>query len=193
MNFVDDEYLVAVAGRRVSGAVPKLPNVVDTVVGCTIDFQHIHGLGCRDLRAGWTCPARLRRGAFDTVESFGQDPRRGCFADPARPCEEIGMANAIRLDGILKGPDNGLLPNHLFENLGPEFSGNNLVFHSGVAAKLVRPGGYCGTLEDPLPLLPSGPGGVHGVQLHSPPQPDTERVGFEPTEEFPPHTLSKRA
>src|SRR5438046_10722784 len=60
-------------------------------------------------------------------------------------------------------------------------------------AELVRPGGYCGTLDDPLPLLPSGPGGVHGVQLHSPPQPDTERVGFEPTVEFPPHTLSKRA
>src|SRR5712671_6694026 len=60
-------------------------------------------------------------------------------------------------------------------------------------SKLVRPGGYCGTLDDPLPLLPSGPGGVHGVQLHSPPQPDTERVGFEPTVEFPPHTLSKRA
>src|SRR5213593_1212967 len=33
----------------------------------------------------------------------------------------------------------------------------------------VRPGGYCVTLDDLLPLLPSGPGGVCRVQLHSPP------------------------
>ena len=44
------------------------------------------------------------------------------------------MANAIRLNRILKGADNGLLPNHLIENLGTKFSSNNLIFHSGAAA-----------------------------------------------------------
>src|SRR5215510_8691905 len=34
-----------------------------------------------------------------------------------------------------------------------------------------RPGGYCVTLVYPIPLLPSGPGGVFGLQLRSPPKP----------------------
>src|SRR5881628_1450096 len=34
---------------------------------------------------------------------------------------------------------------------------------------LARPGGYCVTLVYPIPLLPSGPGGVFGLQLRSPP------------------------
>ena len=33
-------------------------------------------------------------------------------------------------------------------------------------------GGYCVTLVYPIPLLPSGPGGVFRLQLHSPPKPD---------------------
>src|SRR5215510_957082 len=32
-------------------------------------------------------------------------------------------------------------------------------------------GGYCVTLAYPIPLLPSGPGGVFELQLHSPPKP----------------------
>src|SRR5215813_9788023 len=32
-------------------------------------------------------------------------------------------------------------------------------------------GGYCVTLVYPIPLLPSGPGGVFRLQLHSPPKP----------------------
>jgi hypothetical protein len=34
---------------------------------------------------------------------------------------------------------------------------------------LARPGGYCVTLVYPIPLLPSGPGGVFRLQLRSPP------------------------
>src|SRR2546422_6928690 len=34
---------------------------------------------------------------------------------------------------------------------------------------MARPGGYCVTLVDPIPLLPSGPGGVFRLQLRSPP------------------------
>src|SRR6266571_6897357 len=34
---------------------------------------------------------------------------------------------------------------------------------------MARPGGYCVTLVYPIPLLPSGPGGVFRLQLRSPP------------------------
>ena len=41
------------------------------------------------------------------------------------------MADPIHLDRILEGLDDRLLADHLLENLGPKFSGNDLIFHSG--------------------------------------------------------------
>src|SRR5215471_6135632 len=38
-------------------------------------------------------------------------------------------------------------------------------------------GGYCVTLVYPIPLLPSGPGGVFRLQLHSPPKPVCQAAG----------------
>ena len=115
------------------------------------------------------------------------------------------MTDPVHLDRILKGLDDWLLANHILEGLGPKLPGNNLIFHEkcellGRSFKTGQ-GGYCVTLVYPIPLLPSGPGGVFGLQLHSPPKPvrlsglplKAERVGFEPTVELPPHTLSKRA
>src|SRR5437879_10546413 len=52
------------------------------------------------------------------------------------------------------------------------------------------------TREGALPLLPSGPGGVHVPALSRPKRdltpPATERVGFEPTIRFPVCTRSRR-
>src|SRR6266850_908967 len=41
----------------------------------------------------------------------------------------------------------------------------------GCSAEKTGSGGYCVTLVYPIPLLPSGPGGFFGLQLHSPPKP----------------------
>src|SRR5207249_9668242 len=49
------------------------------------------------------------------------------------------------------------------------FSGNFSIFNCHLRPWMARPGGYCVTLVDPIPLLPSGPGGVFRVQLRSPP------------------------
>src|SRR6267142_667899 len=69
------------------------------------------------------------------------------------------------------------LPDDIFKDLWPELSSDNLVFHEEksaadcCSAEKTGSGGYCVTLVYPIPLLPSGPGGVFGLQLHSPPKP----------------------
>ena len=61
-----------------------------------------------------------------------------------------------------------------------------------------------GTRRGPLPLLPSGPGGVHGLPLRGArlsyppamlkkPKKMAEREGFEPSVRVNVHTLSRRA
>src|SRR4029434_60594 len=80
-------------------------------------------------------------------------------------------ARAVEFDGVLQSLHYGLLTDHFAKNLGAELPSYDLVFH-----RWVRHGGYCVTLDDLLPLLPSGPGGVCGVQLHSPPLPDKRIV-----------------
>ena len=77
------------------------------------------------------------------------------------------MAGSIELNGVLQRLDDGLLSHNFAEDLRPKLTSYDLIFH-----RWVRHGGYCVTLDDLLPLLPSGPGGVCGVQLHSPPLPD---------------------
>jgi hypothetical protein len=41
------------------------------------------------------------------------------------------VTDAIHLDGILKRLHDRLLADHFFEDLGPELSGNDLIFQDG--------------------------------------------------------------
>ena len=77
------------------------------------------------------------------------------------------MPDAVEVNSILERLDDGLLADNVLENLRPELSGNNLIFHE--RANWARLRGHCGTSGYLLPLLPSGPGGVCRLQLHSPP------------------------
>ena len=118
---------------------------------------------------------------FHAVQSLRQNSGRRGFAHAPRSRKQIGVTNAIDLDRILKGLDDRLLADNVLEKLRPEFSGDDLIFHSSDVAAVTkaRPGGYCVTLDYPLPLLPSGPGGVFGLQLHSPPKPDNGPLNGE--------------
>src|SRR5262245_22006162 len=112
------------------------------------------------------------------------------------------MANTIHLNRVLELLDDPCFAEDVLEYLRLKLSRNDLIVHELKGGSVgTGSGGYYVTLVYPIPLLPSGPGGVFRLQLHSPPKPvrlsgsplKTERVGFEPTVELPPHTLSKRA
>ena len=114
------------------------------------------------------------------VEGFGEDPRRRSLADPARAGEEKGMVHPPRLDGVGQGAADMLLADQVSESLGAPFAGQYQIRHAlqatpgkdertpaiqkalpaQVTARRPR-----GTRIVPLPLLPSGPDGVHGHPL----------------------------
>ena len=108
------------------------------------------------------------------------------------------MADSFHLNRILQSLDDRLLTDNIFKNLRPKFSRDDLVFHEW-ESKRTGPGdtashwftqyrcflpdlaGFSGSnCTVPQSLIKAG------TRL-------AERVGFEPTVEFPPHTLSKRA
>src|SRR6516162_3446915 len=110
------------------------------------------------------------------------------------------MADPAHPDRVLESLDNRLLTDNFIKNLGPKFSGDDLVFHLGktngnkVRGKLRHIG---------LPNTVASFRTWRGFQapIAQPPKACAtggrsrlaERVGFEPTVELPPHTLSKRA
>src|SRR5690625_7502003 len=60
VGFVQNENLVAVAGRSEKGAFPQLTGIIDTVVARRVDLDHIEGTGtvARKFEARVTPPAR---------------------------------------------------------------------------------------------------------------------------------------
>src|SRR6185295_16541176 len=88
---------------------------------------------------------------------------------------------------------NGFLPNDLIENLGAKFAGDDLVFHSGAAEYWSGPGVTVAHQMTRCRCFLPDLAGFTGSNCTAPLSLITERVGFEPTVEFPPHTLSKRA
>ena len=237
VHFVDDEYLEAVPGRRVTGVLAKLPDAVHAGVRRGVDFEDVDRRSTGDLVARGTFVARRRGGPFRAVQRLCQQPRRGGLSHTPGSTEQVGMPGPVHLDRVLQRLDDGFLPDDLFEDLWPKLARDDLIFHrrrwmriagcrvemcfiasfrenaatfpsgGGRAASWQQPvrrqygkaigrqpigsssdrrsgkhpttpfrslqgqarGGYCVTSGNPLPLLPSGPGGVHGHRLHSPP------------------------
>src|SRR5262249_46363693 len=146
------------------------------------------------------------------------------LAHPTRAGEQEGVRHPPRPDGRLQGARDVGLAHHLVEPLRPKSSRQNLVCHACGRSAAWRPTVTarvpCGTGLRSLPLLPSGPGGVHDAVLaqdltatarrarractvsaivwgrkakcarHDE---KAEREGFEPSVPVRVHTLSRRA
>src|SRR5581483_4081132 len=72
------------------------------------------------------------------------------------------MRDPVLRNGMFEGSLDMLLVDHIGERLRPVFAGDDLI-HGRANA---RPRVIRGTQVKPLPLLPSGPGGVRGRPLH---------------------------
>jgi hypothetical protein len=98
---------------------------------------------------------------------------RGGFAHAAHARKNVRVRHAVRIDRVRQRPRDVLLPDNLAERLRPVLPRDNLVAHGMCCSRdqpLAAMRGTSGTPRhtktDPLPLLPSGPGGVRGESLH---------------------------
>ena len=116
-----------------------------------------------DLAATGAHAAGRGRGSLDAVQAARQDARDGGFAGAALARKDVAVGDALLRDGVLERGLDVLLVDHVLERLRAVFAGDDLVHGVGRTA---RPRVIRGTRTAPLPLLPSGPGGVCGRPLH---------------------------
>ena len=78
--------------------------------------------------------------------------------------KNVAVRDAVLRDGVFERGLDVLLVDHIVERLRPVFAGDDLIHGDG--RMYARPRVIRGTRVKPLPLLPSGPGGVCSRPLH---------------------------
>ena len=129
VDFIDDENLVTIPGRRIPCVLTQLADIVDAGIGGGVDLEHIHALARGDLKTGRALITRCYSRSLKAIQTFGKDSGGGCLANSTRSRKQIGMPDAVHLDGILEGLNDRLLTNDILEYLRPELSGNDLILH----------------------------------------------------------------
>ena len=113
MTFVDDEDLVLRRGRLELDGVDDGLHVLDFVVRGGVKLGHVDRASGRDLPAVVAFPTRFDALRTRAIERLRENARERGLADAARTDEEIGVGDAVRLDGVAKGADDVLLSNDI--------------------------------------------------------------------------------
>src|SRR5205807_6464648 len=160
--------LVAAAGRRVLHVVEQLAGIVDLGARGGIDFQQIDATPGVNLAAARAFAAGLGGYAGFAVQTLRQDTGDGRLADAARAGEQERMVHAPGLERIDQRTPDVLLPDQLGKFLRAPFARQRGVAHLDSSATLkfsdreaARTSSCLRHPTSPLPLLPSGPDGIH--------------------------------
>ncbi len=174
MGLVDDEDFIAVARGTEADAFPQLAHFIDAAVGGGVDLDHIDGRARGDFRAARADSARRGRRSLDAIQTARKNAGDCRLSGPALPREDIAVGDPPLGDGVFEGGFNVFLADQLAKYLGAILAGDDLV-HCGAFVRwrtmqargaYARPRVIRGTRVKPLPLLPSGPGGVCSHTLH---------------------------
>ena len=119
MHFVDDVDLVTALAGAKAYLVAQLADVVDTVVGGSVDLDQVDHAAFGDGDAG----GALVAGTFGlwraAVQRLGQDARRTGLARAARPGKEIGMGHTTFAQRIAQRLRYVFLANDLVKRSAP--------------------------------------------------------------------------
>ncbi len=129
VDFVDVVDLVAGPCGAVMGVVAQDPDVLDAGVGGAVDLQDVDVVAAVDRLADVALAAGLGRGAFLAVQGPGQDAGHRGLADAARAAEEVGVGDAVLLDGALQGARDGLLADDLVKGRRAITTGQDRICH----------------------------------------------------------------
>jgi hypothetical protein len=85
--------------------------------------MYINGIAARDLHAVLTLVTGNFCRSLLAIEGLGYQSGKGCLTHSPNTAENYGMGNAISTNGILKRPDNSLLPDNFLKCLWSPLSG----------------------------------------------------------------------
>ena len=92
---------------------------VDAVVAGAVDLEHVHVLAGGDALADVAFAAGRGRRSLLAVERLGEDAGGRGLADAACSGEEIGVGDAVALEGVGQGAGDRLLADEVGEGLRP--------------------------------------------------------------------------
>src|SRR5690348_17398886 len=169
MRFVENHNFVASADRGVAHHFAQFADLVNAAIGSGVDFEHIERIAGSDRAAEIALVARSGRGAFHAIKALGENARGSRFSHAARAGENVCVREAVLANGVFQRLHHVALSDDLLETLRAPFARDDLIGHFFFlsAPRAGRNFGYSAAHEaDPLPLLPSGPGGVRGESSH---------------------------
>ncbi len=129
VDFVNDVDLELRAGGRVFAGLAQLADLLDAVVAGAVNFQHVERAALGDFLAARVVVVEVHLRAAGAVEAFGEDAGDGGLAGAARAAEQVGVRDALLLDGMGERLRDVLLPDDIREALRAVFAGNDLISH----------------------------------------------------------------
>ncbi len=130
VRLVDHEDLEAADAGLVGGALDHVAHLVDAAVAGCVQFDVVEIAVGVDLGAGLAHAAGLGRDAAvairpRAVQALGQDAADRGLSDAPRAREEVGVVQALRLQGVAEGLHDVLLPDHLREGARTVLAGQD--------------------------------------------------------------------
>ena len=132
MDLIDDEDFVCSHLWRSVDLFYNLANVVNRVVGGSVQLKDIHRTPFVERLATFTFVAGLSVGLrAEAVDGLGKDARTSGLPHTARPAEKVGMSQLTIADGILQCRGKCLLSNNAVERLWAVLTcRNNIIVHA---------------------------------------------------------------
>jgi hypothetical protein len=127
VHLVDDVDLELPLRRRVTHRFAQLTHLVDAIVGCAVNFDHVEMRSLGDRLAGRILDVEIRVGSIRAIQRFGEDSRGRGLSRAARADEQIGMRDPLARDRILQRAHNVVLAHNVIKRLRPPFARDYLV------------------------------------------------------------------
>ncbi|MBA7685669.1 hypothetical protein ES703_94094 [subsurface metagenome] len=129
MDFVYDIDLVAGLGGGVVDLFAQAANIVNAGVAGGVDFNDIHGAALGYRQAHLAGVAGFFLIGAEAVDRFSQDAGGAGLARSPWAVEEIGVGDALALDGIAQSLGYRLLTDYIGQGLGAPLAIKNLRCH----------------------------------------------------------------
>ena len=129
MNLVNDINLIFSFRRGIGYFVHDLTDIVHTIVGSSIDLDHIHaGTGC-DSATGRAVTAGASFYRMFAVDTSCKNFRNSGLTRSSCTTEQISMSYALCLYLIFQSGDDRILSLHIFKTCRPEFPVQGCIRH----------------------------------------------------------------
>ena len=122
MHLVNNVYFILTFCRSICHFLPDLTDIINTIVRCSIDLDHIHRSTGGDRFTHLTLSARTSIYRVLTVYCLCKYFRNRCLSGSSRSAKQIRMSDPVRLNLVLKRCNNMILSFYIFEFRRTELS-----------------------------------------------------------------------